>query len=222
VSELCLDGAQIVSGGPHVFGDGAAEIVDAEIGANSGFALEGVPLLGEARVGTGLGAGAVRAEEVDHGRVAVRMTREGFEDGGDFGAYGQRLMNVALGVEADGAEMGIVIGGRDAGRGAVTETEIGAEQQKETERGTGGFEELTAFLIGGDGGAGLGLMDAGDGVAERGGSGGDAFEPVDEAAQALGVSGARVLGEARAPGGDDAMDAIGGELRRHQAAVIGD
>ena len=104
----------------------------------------------------------------------------------------------------------------------MAEAEIGTEEQEETEGGRGGGEELAALLVGGDGGARLGLVDAGDGVTERGRSSGDAFQPAHKAAQALGVSGARVLGEALPPVLGDALDARGRELRGEHSSVVFD
>ncbi len=81
----------------------------------------------------------------------------------------------------------------------MTESEVGAEQQEESERRRSGVEELAAFFVGGDGGARLRLMDFGHGVADGGRSGGNALQPVDEATETLGVSGAGVLGEVLPP-----------------------
>lgn len=131
-------------------------------------------------------------------------------------------MDVALGVERQGAEMRIVVGGADFGGGAVAKSEIGAEEQEEPEVRAGGFEQLPAFFVGGDGGTRLRLVDARNGVADGEGRGADPLEPAQKAAETLGVSRARVLREAgRFPCGGGALNVIGGELRCGQLAEVG-
>ena len=104
----------------------------------------------------------------------------------------------------------------------MTESEVGAEEKEETERGAGGFEELPAFFVGGDGGARLWLVDARDGVADGERRGADAFEPAEKTAQTLRVSRPRVLREVRRlPRGGGTLDVISGELRCGQLAEIG-
>ena len=222
VSELCLDCAEIVSCVPDIFGEGAAKIVDAELGANSGATFQSLPLLGETRGGSGLRAGTVRAEQVDDGLLAVDFLGELLDDFGDGGADGERLVHVALGVERQSAEVRIVVGGANLRGGAMAKAEIGAEEQEETEVGLGGFEDLPAFFVGGDGGARLRLVNARDGVAdgERGDT--DAFEPAEKTAQTLRVSRARVLRELRRlPACGRTLDVIGSELRGRQLAEVG-
>ena len=104
----------------------------------------------------------------------------------------------------------------------MAQSEIGAEEQEETEVGLGGFEDLPAFFVGGDGGARLRLVNARDGVAdgERGDT--DAFEPAEKTAQTLRVSRARVLRELRRlPACGRTLDVIGSELRGRQLAEVG-
>lgn len=94
-------------------------------------------------------------------------------------------MHVALGVEGQRAEVRVVIRRADFRRGAVPEAEIAAEEQEESERGTGGVEELAAFFVSRNCGARLRLMDARDGVADGERRGVDALQPVKETAEAL-------------------------------------
>ncbi len=111
MSELGLHGADIVSGVPDVFGEGAAEIVDAEIGTNSGAGFEGLPLLGEARPGTGSLSGAMFAKQVDDWSEAIGGDGQRLKDLFDFCGDGQSLVDVAFGVERQRVEFGIVVGG---------------------------------------------------------------------------------------------------------------
>jgi hypothetical protein len=222
VSKLCLDRTKIVRRVPDIFRESAAQIVDAELGANSGALLQGFPLFGETRRRAGLRAWAMRAEQVDDGLLTVNAWREFLDDFRDGGADRERLVHVALGVEGQCAEVGIVIRCADAGGGAVTESEIGAEQQEKTEARAGSLEQLPAFFIGGDGCARLGLMDARDGVAdcERGDA--DPLQPAEKSAQTLRVRRTRVLRELRRlPCRRGALDVIGGELRGRQLAEVG-
>lgn len=222
VSELCLDCAEIVGCVPDIFGESAAEIVNAELGANSGALLQSLPLLGETRCGSGRRAGVMRAEQVNDRLLAVDILRELLDDFRDGGADGKRLVHVALGVERQRAEVAVVVGGADFRGGAMAQAEIGAEEQEETEVRLGGFEDLPALFVGGDGGARLRLVDARDGVADGERSDSDAFEPAEKTAQTLRVSRARVLRELRRlPGGGGALDVISGELRGRQLAEVG-
>lgn len=139
---LRLHGAEIVRGVPDIFGESAAKIVNANFGANSGALLECLPLLGETRRGTGLLTGARLAEQVHDRRLTVDIWRKSLDGFGDGGADRERLMHVALGVEGQRAKARVVVCGADFGGRAVTESEIGAEQQEETERGRGGVDGL--------------------------------------------------------------------------------
>ena len=222
MSKLCLDCAEIVGGVPDVLGESAAEIVDAEFGANSGALLQCLPLLGEARRGSGLLAGAMLAEQVHDRLLAVDAWRKFLDHFRDRGADRERLVHVALGVEGQRAQVRVVVRGADFRGGAVAEAEVSAEEQEETERGTGGVEELAALFIGGDGGARLRLMDARDSVADGERRGVDALQPAEETAETLRVGRARVLRELRRlPCFGGALDVIGGELCCGQLAEVG-
>ncbi len=95
----------------------------------------------------------------------------------------------------------------------MAEAEVSAEEQEETERGTGGVEELAALFVGGNGGARLRLMDARDSVADGERRGVDAFEPAEETAETLRVRRARVLRELRRlPSLGGTLYVVGGEL----------
>ncbi|HVP54325.1 MAG TPA: hypothetical protein VMU45_04955 [Candidatus Eisenbacteria bacterium] len=116
----------------------------------------------------------------------------------------------------------VVVRGADFGGGAVTQAEVCTEEQEETERGTGGVEELAALFVGGDSGARLRLMDARDGVADGERRGVDALQPAEKTAETLRVGRARVLREAgRFPCGGGALNVIGGELCWAQLAEVG-
>lgn len=195
VSELCLDGAEIVRCIPDILGESAAEIVNAELGPNSGALLQCLPLLGETRSRTWLSAGTVCAKEVHDGGLTVDAGRKLLDHVRDLGADWQGLVHVAFGVEGQRAKVGVVIRGADTGGGAVAKAEIGAEQQEETEVWARGFEDLPAFFVGGDGGARLRLMNSRDSIAYGEGRDADAFQPAQKTAQALRVGGARVLRE---------------------------
>ena len=213
MSKLCLDCAQIVGCVPNVFGESAAKIVDAELGANSGALLESLPLLGEAGRGSGQRAGAVFAEQVHDRLLAVDAWRKFLDHFGDRGADRERLVHVALGVEGQRAEVRVVIRGADFGGGAMPEAEVCAEEQEETEGGTGGVEQLAALFVGGDGGAWLRLMDARHGVAYGERRGVDALQPAEKTAETLRVGRARVLRELRRlPRLGGALNVISGEL----------
>lgn len=109
--------------------------------------------------------------------------------------------------------MRVVVRGADFGGGAMAEAEVSAEEQEETERGTGGVEELAALFVGGNGGARLRLMDARDSVADGERRGVDAFEPAEETAETLRVRRARVLRELRRlPSLGGTLYVVGGEL----------
>ncbi len=152
VSKLVLHGAEVVGCLPDILSDGAAKIMDAEFGANSGSLLERFPLLGEARARAGAVAGEIAsAEDVHDWRVGIGAGRERGEGGGDLRRDRERLVHVALGVEGHGAVLRVVVGRRERGRGAVAESEIGAEQDEEAKRRTSGGEQLAAFFVGGDG-----------------------------------------------------------------------
>ena len=222
VSKLCLDCAEIVRGVPDVLGESAAEIVDAELGANSGALLEGLPLLGEPGRGSGLLAGAMLAEQVHDRLLAVDAWRKFLDHFCDRGADRERLVYVALGVEGQRVEVRVVVRGTDAGGGAMAKAEISAEEQEETEGRTGGVEELATLFVGRDGGARLRLMDARDGVADGERRGVDAFQPAEKTAETLRVGRARVLCELRRlPCFGGALDVIRGELCCGQLAEVG-
>ena len=196
VSELLLDGAKVVRCGPDVFGDGAAEIVNVKIFADAETLLEGAPLLGEACLLAGLvSSGIVSAEDVHDGRGRLRVFRECGEDFGDLGRHGQSLVDTSLGEERECVGAGVVVAGADARGGAVADSEIGAEQQEETQRGIGVGEHEAAFVVGGNDGAGGRLAEARDGVGDCGASPGCLFEPAEKTAEALGVVRAGVIGE---------------------------
>lgn len=175
-------------GVPDVLGEGAAKIVNAELGADSGALLQGLPLFGESGRGSGLRAWAMWAEEVDDRLLAVDACRELLDDFSDSGGDWKGLVHVAFGVEGQRAEIWVVIRRADLGGGAMAQAEIGAQQQEEAEMRGGGFEDLPAFFVGGDGGARLRLMNFRDGVADGERRGSDAFEPAEKTAQTLGVS----------------------------------
>jgi hypothetical protein len=140
----------------------------------------------------------------------------------DRGADRERLVDVALGVEGQRAEVRVVIGGADFGGGAMAEAEVSAEEQEETERGTGGVEQLAALFVGGDGGARLRLMDARNRVADGERRGVDALQPAKEAAQAFRVRRPGVLRELRRlPCLGGTLDVVRGELGRGQLAEVG-
>lgn len=209
-------------GVPDVFGKSASKIVNAELGANSGALLQGLPLFSETRRGTWLRAWAMCAKKIHDGFLAVDALRKFLDHLCDRGADRERLVDVALGVEGQCAETRVVIRGADSGGGAMAQAEIGAEEQEETEVCAGSFENLPAFFIRRDGGARLGLMNFRDGVADGERRDSDAFEPAQKTAQTLRVSGSRVLRELRrSPAGGGALDVIGGELRGTQLAEIG-
>jgi hypothetical protein len=104
----------------------------------------------------------------------------------------------------------------------MPKAEVSAEEQEESERGTGGVEELAALFVGGNGGARLRLMDARDRVADRERRGVDAFQPAEKTAETLRVRRARVLRELRRlPRLGGALDVIRGELCCGQLAEVG-
>jgi hypothetical protein len=132
------------------------------------------------------------------------------------------LVHVAFGVEGQRVQVRVVVRGADFGGGAVTQSEVCAEEQEETERGRGGVEELAALLVGGDGGARLRLMDARDGVADGERRGVDALQPAEKAAETLRVGRARVLRELRRlPCFGGPLNVIGRELCCGQLAEVG-
>lgn len=222
VSKLCLDCAQIVSRVPDVLGESAAEIMDAELGADSGALLQCLPLLGEAGRRSGRSARAMSAKDVDDGLLTVGTWRKFLDHFRDRGADRERLVHVALGVEGQRAEVRVVVRCADFGSGAMPKAEVSAEEQEESERGTGGVEELAALFVGGNGGARLRLMDARDRVADRERRGVDAFQPAEKTAETLRVRRARVLRELRRlPRLGGALDVIRGELCCGQLAEVG-
>jgi len=79
----------------------------------------------------------------------------------------------------------------------MPKAEVSAQEQEETEPGTGGVEELAALFVGGNRGARLRLMDARDRVADCERRGVDALQPAKKAAETLRVRRARVLRELR-------------------------
>lgn len=222
VSELRLDCAKIVSRVPDVFGERAAKIVDAEFGANSGAFFECFPLLGETRRGSWLSAGAMLAKQVHDRLLTVDAGGKVLDDFRDRGADRERLVHVSLGVEGQSAEVRVVIRGADFRGGAMAEAEVSAEEQEETEGRTGGFEQLAALFVGGNGGARLRLMDARNGVADGERRGVDALQPAEKTAETLRVCRARVLRELRRlPCFGGALNVISGELRWTQLAEVG-
>jgi len=231
VSELMLHGAEIVGGGPDVFGNGAAKVVDVEIVADAEALLEGAPLLGEARLISGLvSAWVVSAEDVHDGRTWLSVFRELREDFGDFRRDRQRLVDTAFREEGERLGARVVVRGADARGGAVADAEVGAEQQEEAERGVGVREDKAALVVGGNDGAGGGLAESRDGVGDGGASSGGLFEPAEKTAEALAVIRARVIAEggvsvagtrtAGAPVVGRALHVVRGELRGQLVAAV--
>lgn len=222
VAELGLDSTQIVGGFPDVFGEGAAKVVDAELGADAETFFEARPLLEHAGIlaGTvpGLRSGA---KQVDDGLVAVGEGGEGVEDASDGGCDGQGLVGVAFGGEAQGARGCVVVGEAHTGGGAVADPEVAAEHEEEFHWRSRGVEESSAFIIRCNNCSRLRLVDAADGAGDGERGLADFFEPAEKSAKAFGVGGASVLRVVR-PLRLDRGDTFGGETRGAFATELGD